>query len=307
MDNEDIVVTIAVQMHGTVAELDIQDNVFDNVRLFSKAGEFKDAFSNLSCDIRVLHKLNIIFQHDLETSTLSVLEDYIKYYQSEYSRFLTENVVDEVNLQNISRLFHQITIDKIWSTDESMFERSGIYLVSIHKINAPNSLKYMYPCKNTNSDLLKFTELNRIADFFEKKMPVLYSNELLDQIYENQQKSIEQDFNYSEEEKKILSENVRSNYYKYLQDWDIELSNNNKKIKSIRMSTLVKLIRQIVGQDCKINLLDYSCNSITSVLPKDKLSYAQYLQQHPDIENQIVYENYGGRESRRRSRRNRKK
>jgi hypothetical protein len=295
MNNEDIVVTIAIQMHGSVVELDIQDNIFDNVRLFSKAGEFNDTFTNILCDIGVLQKVNKFFQHNLNAPTLNTLEDYISYYQPEYSRFLTRNrVVDQVNLQNISRLFPQVTIDKVFSMDESIFEQMGIYLVSIHRIHSLNSLEYLYPATAKNPSLLKLVELERIADFFGKKMPRLYSNELLDEKYEKQQQNIARSSKYSEQEKQILSENTRSNYYKYLQDWDIELSKNGQTIKSIRMSTLVKLIRHIVGQECKINLLDYSCNSITGILPKHKLPYAQYLQP-PDIENQItVNKDYGG-------------
>ena len=50
------------------------------------------------------------------------------------------------------------------------------------------------------------------------------------------------------------------------------------------MSSLTKLIKDIMGKNCFINLFDYSCNSITKYLPKEQKYYTKYLTSS-DIEN----------------------
>ena len=59
---------------------------------------------------------------------------------------------------------------------------------------------------------------------------------------------------------------------------------NADEIGSIRMSTLVEVVKKIIGGECNINLLDYSCNSATRSLPPQDKANMKYLVK-PDIES----------------------
>ena len=52
---------------------------------------------------------------------------------------------------------------------------------------------------------------------------------------------------------------------------------HNNKITTIKLSVLVKLIKQIIGQNCFINLLDYSCNSAARYIPEEQNLSAKYM------------------------------
>ena len=78
---------------------------------------------------------------------------------------------------------------------------------------------------------------------------------------------------------------------------------NANQIESIRLSTLVDTIKQIIGHKCKINLLDYSCNSIIRTLPDRDRNNAQYLVSS-DIENPA--KRWGGKSTKKRKTKQRK-
>jgi len=66
-----------------------------------------------------------------------------------------------------------------------------------------------------------------------------------------------------------------------------------KNINAIKLSAFVDLVKLIVGQNCYINLLDYSCNSPSMYIPKDQLTSSKYMTES-DIE-QGLPNNWGGK------------
>ena len=82
-----IIITIAMQLHGRVIELNLSPEktaLFDNVRLFSKAGEFEDVYSNKLGEFHILYKLNELFQKNLQESSIHPIEQYVEYSQPKF-------------------------------------------------------------------------------------------------------------------------------------------------------------------------------------------------------------------------------
>ena len=65
VDDGAYIITLAIQTHGKVIDLSLSPDtvsIFDDVRLFSKAGEFEDAMSSHAQDQNILVKVNKLFQ-----------------------------------------------------------------------------------------------------------------------------------------------------------------------------------------------------------------------------------------------------
>ena len=67
-------------------------------------------------------------------------------------------------------------------------------------------------------------------------------------------------------------------------DWNINLSSNHTQIEQIRLSKLVEIIKKFIGQNGKINIIDFSCSSISSRAPQGATNTPPV---HCDIENPI--------------------
>ena len=120
-----LIVTIAIQMHGKVIDLNLSpetQNTFNNVRLYSHAGDFKDVISTPVDDYNILPQLDELFQKDLNKSSINVINEYIGYSQPKYKSFLKSRVSDEYNEEDrekVCRLIHNIFFDKSLSTTTS--------------------------------------------------------------------------------------------------------------------------------------------------------------------------------------------
>ena len=312
------IVTLAIQMHGTVINLDLSPEttqIFENVRLFSKAGDFDLVVSSDLAERHILYKVNEIFQKDLSIPTVEIINEYTEYSKPKYKNFLTHfNELNETRSQNVCRQFENITYDKALSTDsdedpgffECIMNRlmppfQGFFVVSIHEKIGENNFKLLYPKKTDkpNLDLLLVNDFKQFANIFSRELPDLkeYSN-----ILPSYKEFIdsENDNSLTPEQKEIRIEQLKQHFFRLLGGWNLTMKGNT--IESIKLSVIVDFIKHIVGPSCKINLLDYSCNGVSMFVPKNQLPNKQYMIEN-DIE-QGYYKNWGGKQS---SKKNRKK
>jgi len=283
---DSIIVTIAVQIHGKIINVNLSPSLqktFENVRLFSRAGEFSDVMSNRLTETTILQKVNEMFQQNLTRSSLDVVKRYVEYSHPVQKRILIENYEQETTEQNresVCQLYNNVTIDKIFGTNQTnanstwlgricyMFEVQGIFLVSVHEKRSESDYKLIYPPLNkigTNMNLLNISDLQTFADMFHKELPDLISAPdtfmlPLDE-YRKRKQQILEETSISENEKKVLIEKQHIELANVLSEWNIHMESPDK-IEAIKMSKLVNLIKNIVGAKCKINILDYSCSSV---------------------------------------------
>lgn len=314
LNDNGYLVTIALQMHGKVIDLNLTpetQNIFNDVRLYSQSGDFRDVLSTPLNDTSILSKLNEIFQKKLDKPSLNSIDEYIEHMGPKYKSFLESRAPEEYSKEDrekVCRQFSNIIFDKSLSTSTSsddsiiscileklMPEFHGIFLVSIHKKKTNNiEYKLIYPTNSQeNLDLLNINNFKKFANIFNKNLPDLkkISFELPVSEYIKREKVIEEDNNLTKEEKKQLMEQQKREFYEILSNWDITIKDN--KIESIRMSTLTKLIKDIIGKNSFINLFDYSCSSITKYLPEEQRYHKKYLETS-NIENP-PYRSWGGR------------
>lgn len=319
--NNDYIVTLAIQMHGKVIDLNLspeKQKVFDNVRLYSQSGDYRDVLSTPVDDYSILNELNEIFQKSLNGPTIIEIDKYIELMNPKYKSFLKSRASEEYSEEDrekVCRRFDNIIFDKSFSSSSlpsdnlfsCIFERlipefHGIFIVSIHKKIKPNELRpnqyeLIYPNKQINKintinqkkeqinlDLLKISDFEKFANLFDQSIPDFkkISFELPVDEYLKREKEIEENNTFSKQEKNILLEQQKKEFYEIISNWNITIKND--KINSIKMSTLIKLIKDIIGPNCFINLFDYSCNSITKYLPKEQKYNTRYLTTS-DIEN----------------------
>jgi len=308
---EDFIITIAVQMHGKVIDLNLspeKQKIFNNVRLYSQSGDYRDVLSTPLNDYSILNKLNEIFQKNLNNPTINEIDKYIELMNPKYKSFLESRASDEYTSEDrekVCRQIDNIIFDKSFSAStlpsdnllSCIFERlmpefHGIFVISIHKKMNTNSntstYELIYPINSTkektNLDLLKLSDFEKLANLFNKRLPNLkkISFELPVSEYLKREKAIEENNAFLVQEKKALLEQQKQEFFEIISNWNLTITDN--KINSIKMSTLIKLIKDIIGSNCFINLFDYSCNSITKYLPREQKYLTKYLTSS-DIEN----------------------
>ena len=131
---------------------------------------------------------------------------------------------------------------------------------------------------------------------FHTRLPNIsdLSTELPSQrIYIEEENIVKNNNALTKEEKEERIQQIRSQFYNNLYKWQLKLDGD--KIISIKLSTLVELVKLIIGRPCFINILDYSCNSPTIYIPQEQRILSQYALQEGDIEmgmNKTKY--YGG-------------
>jgi hypothetical protein len=314
-----LIVTIAIQMHGKVINLNLTpetQKIFNNVRLYSHAGDFKDVISTPFDDYNVLPDLDKLFQKNLNESSLNVINEYIYYSQPKYKSFLQSRVSDEYNEEDrekVCRLIHNINFDKSLSTttltddnfinclfEKFNYEFTGIFIVSIHEKVDEDNFTLIYPLlsdesktkklsnKNIldkNLNILKIENIKKLATLFNKEISLDFIKEsfiIPVQDYLNREKIIKSS-EYSQEEKNKLLLQQKNEFYQILKNWKITMKDEST-IQQIKMSKLIEIIKSIFGENCVINLFDYSCNSATKYLPDEDRYNMKYLFSS-DIEN----------------------
>jgi len=260
-----LIITIAIQTHGKVITYELDDrtaNIFDNVLLLCKAGGFVDFYSSTTEEFMLVGNLSKYFHKDIETTTYDIISQAKK-----------------------GIVIGNITFDKtlsIYEDEPSMFNRfdpmtyiQGIYLLSIHK-----GKKMIYP-KNPNDKIINFmnvNDLSRLSELFNTRAPNIadLSTPFPSQkIYIDEENMVKNNNAIPEKEKESRIEEIRRQFYNNISNWQLTLDNN--KITTIKLSVLVELIKKIIGQPCFITLLDYSCNSASIYIPKEQQLSSQYM------------------------------
>jgi hypothetical protein len=291
--NDMLVVTIVIQMHGTVITYDLNSktaNIFDNTRLLCKAGGLQEYISGQSGlpgileEFMLVKNLREIFGQDLDRSTYDIIKN-----------------------AKSGLLIGNITFDKSLSTksgdlyDYFFKYFQGIYLLSIHR-----GRELMYPTNPNEKviNLLKVDDLQRLADFLKTNVPDLQEDTTPfpnQEIYIEEENMVNKDSILSKDVKTQKIEKIREQFMKLIYNWDLTLDSNGN-IEDIKLSYLVKLIKKIIGEQIIINLLDYSCNAPTSYISKKQTP--QYAIQEYDEESGIsINPKYGGKKKTRRQRR----
>lgn len=259
-------VTILIQMHGKVFTTDLNTttkSIFNNVRLLCKAEGFND-FEHRRYNELILHGSMIDkFRHNLDLSTYDILKE------SKTGDLLGNITYDKVLSRTVGNLGF---LESLNPADMATDQFQNIYLISIHDGNT-----LIYPIEETGEwiNLLKLDDINRLANWFHRRVPNIIdmSTPFPNQItYLNEEDIVKQsNASYSEKERRIRQ--IKQQYLNALESWSLTLESSNK-IKTIKLSFLVELVKTIIADDCIINLLDYSCNSrIINILDKDGYQY----------------------------------
>lgn len=259
MDTEPLIITILIQMHGKVINVSLDDEikeVFHNVKLLCKAEGFNDYQSYLGKEM-------------LLSGTIT------KFYRKE-----TEKNIDEILREaKTGKLVDNITYDKLLSVDindsnymANLFsiERryQGIYLLSIHR-----GKKLAFPEKDDyrQFNLLRVDTLNELAERFNGRIPILSDFNMNLPNQEDYMKLIDATKNnssYTDEQKELEIEGLKKTYINEMNNWKLQLRSNGD-ILMLKLSTLIEILKGILGKNCFINIIDYSCNSITTFMPKN--------------------------------------
>jgi hypothetical protein len=148
--NEKTIVTLAIITHGGVIQFDLHQNMqslFQYVRLFSKAGDFKATCTTPSEDNAQLTLLYSYLRKNLNKETFLALEDYEKKVGG--------------------KMIEHITFDKIFRVDEST-NVEGIFLVSIHRKKTLDNYELIWPKDSKyalNINLLDFEHPSNWSEF----------------------------------------------------------------------------------------------------------------------------------------------
>ena len=260
-----LIITIAIQTHGKVITYELNSrtaNIFDNVLMLCKAGGFVDFYSSPAEEFMLVGTLSNYFHKDIETTTYDIISQAKK-----------------------GIVIGNITFDKtlsIYTDETSMFNRinpmtyiQGIYLISIHKGN-----KMIYP-ENPNEKVINFmnvNDLSRLSQLFNTRAPNITDMSTpfpSQKIYIDEEDMIKNNQDIPENEKAVRVEQIKQQFYNNISKWQLTLDNN--KITTIKLSVLVEIIKKIIGQPCFITLLDYSCNSASTYIPKEQNLSARYM------------------------------
>jgi hypothetical protein len=179
------IITIVVMMHGVVIETEIsgeKQNIFNNTRLFSLAGDFSQVgLGDSSLRENHLNTLNSVFRRDLpDSSTSEVMDKFAERVRPKYALYI-KSFFDDLSTENICQIFETISFDKalgscIPADISSRIMQCispdivGIYVISVHeKINA-NTIKLIYPLDPgvSNLDLLRPVDFIEFAGIFDK-------------------------------------------------------------------------------------------------------------------------------------------
>ena len=224
LDNK-IIVTIALQMHGSVFTFDLTNEtsqIFENVRLLCGAGGFNSYESNFINELVLVKRLRNYFAHNIDEST---------------------NTFDMLKESKKGLLFGNVTFDKILSTttaDANLLNYlsyttylEGIYLISIHK-----GRELVYP-QNPNDilNLIYVTDLSKLTEIFKTTMPNIES---LSTVFPNIKNYIDEENNIQksdlpENEKNEKIDENKKNLLTILNKWNLTLDKSKKKIEIIKL------------------------------------------------------------------------
>lgn len=289
----EIVITVLIQMHATVTSFDVQASIFENVRLLCKSNGYKPYETNMKNEffhyIPYMNEVVNEFTRDLTTPTYDVI------------RSMSGNIIEHV------------TFNKTLSVDNTPFQ--GVYLISVHE-----NQRLIYPPPKKYFNLLKIRDLETVATHFNPLVVPMIQQYLIDsssrepvqQLYLDEEQRVNADPFLSKEEKERIIQDIKNQYYESLQHFSLSLTPDHLKIDTVQLSKMVEIIRMVFGRPSFINLLDYSCSSISRYISNSNMLFKQYVIDEYDIEHGANDRHLGGSGRRRgrrptRKRRNKKR
>ena len=336
-----IIPTFAIITHGSIIEANLspeKQDILKNVRLFSLAGDVQEAHHSIDDENTFLQNLNDIFQMDLDVPTSDIIEQYANSIRPAYQDKIQS--MTNMNSKNVCRIFDNIPIDKMLGREapaSGLFYKMmeciippiiGVFLISIHKKISDNHFELLYPLAGDPPGKLNFllggspdddppSNLNlfNIKDFttfanmppFNKPFPAKLfdlSTPIPSRIVDPTKiKMVEQHEFITNEEKNEMLQQQRDELAQITLLWDVTISADRKYINAIRMSTLVKAIKDIIGTNSKINLLDYSCTNQTLRMPRSHEPYLQNFSQQSLPTSTTTSTKWGGKYTNRRKNR----
>ena len=285
-----IIVTVAVISHGSVIDFDLtnkQEEIFKNVRLFSKSGDYIGVRTSPIMENATLNSLNNKFQKNLTNSTFNELNEYKNYYYKlykDYTDFYKFLDIEEFkNMENRCKIINNIHYDKafeISNSDDNNQQNShsnlfnflnkvkkqlecfysmneGIFIVSIHENINDNEYMLIYPnFNNTNQEkhnlnISKTNELRELYKMFNNidKFPNLKEMET-PLITEQETDVFLNDIynkNLTTEEIDIEKEKFRKYVYEKYLNKWKITLTSKGNIHEIRMSYLIELIKNAIS------------------------------------------------------------
>jgi len=311
---DSIIPTFAIITHGSIIEANLspeKQDILKNVRLFSLAGDVQESHHSLDDENTFLQNLNDIFQMDLDVPTADIIERYSNNIRPVYQHKIQS--MTNMNSKNVCRIFDNIPIDKMLGREapaSGLFYKMmeciippiiGVFLISIHKKISDNQFKLIYPLAGgppSNLNLFNIKDFTTFANMspFNKPFPAKLfdlSTPIPSRIVDPTKiEMVEQNKSITNEERNVMLQQQRDELAQITLLWDVTISADRKYINAIRMSTLVKAIKDIIGTNSKINLLDYSCTNQTLRMPR---SHEPYLRKFSSPPFKYILPKWGGK------------
>jgi hypothetical protein len=222
------IITLAIVTHGNISQFNLtpeNQHLFDNVRLFSKAGKFQEAVTTPFIEYtNILPPLNERFRQDKIDGTLNILQTYAEDLNEKYNNLLDSMGERHIDRSRVCKIYYPITFDKQFVVVPPTFletpyciipSMQGIYVISVHEQR--EKLEYIFPNRREEINLLKPNDFLQFAKALGIQTP---------------------------KNKTILTR---------------QYDENGKTF--IFMSELVKTIKDMVTDPlCYINIVDHSCS-----------------------------------------------
>lgn len=244
-NDDTLVITLAITMHGCVITMDIDPDSEYNVRYTSITKDnLEGHITNRMQDVENIYSLNNYYRKDTPSgeNNEKVLNQMPYFDSLPYDKALTvkehhepitfDNTVITGICDGINKSFNSF-----FSTVVPLPVKLGIWVISVHKRRKPqpiNDYEYIYPKdKDILTNLLNLNGLEELNKSFNN-IPNL---------------------------KEIIKKEPNQ----------IKLNNDNTRIEDIRLSYLLKLLKQVIGPKCDFNIYDYTCSNpckISNIIDK---------------------------------------
>jgi hypothetical protein len=278
-----LVVTVAVIMHGQTTNLDLKPEVatlFDNSRLYQLSGKFAKARQVALMFTRTIPYLRDSFRRDLTgETTYDLIQEYMDQTNDRYKQIEVD--AGDVPAEGMGTLYEPITFDKVLRTYSSTLIKdygnegeipdskddniTNIHVISVHE-KTNNGLRLVYPLPQHANQRVNLLFLKDIAD-----LGMYFGKSELARHVVNQ----------------FQREGIQTN------------------IRKLRMSTIMKILKYILGTGIYTNIFDYSCSVLSLDMSEKEKNFAQYMKEG-DIETGAM-RSYGGRRRSRKTKRHRVK